>query len=81
MIFNLKKSNPQEIKSKNILLLYGENKGQKNEFIETNFEFLKENTQKIDEQELLKNENNYMESLLNKSFFEEEKLIIIEGNR
>ena len=79
MIFNLKKSNPQEIKSKNILLLYGENKGQKNEFIETNFEFLKENTQKIDEQELLKNENNYMESLLNKSFFEEEKLIIIDS--
>ena len=79
MIFNLKRSNPQEIKSKNILLLYGENKGQKNEFIETNFEFLKENTQKIDEQELLKNENNYMESLLNKSFFEEEKLIIINN--
>ena len=79
MIFNLKKSNPQEIKSKNIFLLYGDNKGKKNEFIETNFEFLKENTQKIDEQELLRNENNYMESLLNKSFFEEEKLIIINN--
>ena len=79
MIFNLKKSNPEQIKSKNILLLYGDNKGQKDEFIKTNFKFLKENIQKIDENELLKNENSYIESLLNKSFFEEEKLIVINN--
>ena len=79
MIFNLKKSNPEQIKSKNILLLYGDNRGQKDEFIETNFKFLKENIQKIDENELLKNENSYIESLLNKSFFEEEKLILINN--
>ena len=79
MIFNLKKSNPEQIKSKNILLLYGDNRGQKNEFIKTNFKFLKENIQKIDENELLKNENSYIESLLNKSFFEEEKLIVINN--
>ena len=79
MIFNLKKNNPKQIQSKNILLLYGDNKGQKNEFIETNFKFLKENIQKIDESELLKNENSYIESLLNKSFFEEEKLILINN--
>ena len=79
MIFNIKKNNPEQIQSKNILLLYGDNKGQKDEFIETNFKFLKENIQKIDENELLKNENAYIESLLNKSFFEEEKLILINN--
>ena len=79
MIFNLKKNNPEQIQSKNILLLYGDNKGKKDEFIETNFKFLKENIQKIDENELLKNENTYIESLLNKSFFEEEKLILINN--
>ena len=79
MIFNIKKNNPEQIQSKNILLLYGDNKGQKDEFIETNFKFLKENIQKIDENELLKNENTYIESLLNKSFFEEEKLILINN--
>ena len=79
MIFNLKKNNPEQIQSKNILLLYGDNKGQKDEFIENNFKFLKENIHKIDENELLKNENTYIESLLNKSFFEEEKLILINN--
>ena len=66
--------------SKNInhlLLFYGKNEGLKNEAIDT----LTKDKNKIinyDEKEILDNENNFIESILSKSLFDEEKIIIIK---
>ena len=66
------------IKSYNFFLLYGENDGLKKEIIDTNFknEF-KNETYRFEENTIIKNEKNFFEEVLTKSFFEEKKLIII----
>ncbi len=63
---------------KNIYLFYGENEGYKNEIIKNFFEinFLKK-IYRYDEKEILENKENFYNSILTKSFFENEKLIII----
>ena len=63
---------------KNIYLFYGENEGYKNEIIKKFFEvnFLKK-IYRYDEKEILENKENFYNSILTKSFFENEKLIII----
>ena len=64
-------------KAKNFLF-YGENDGYKKQII--NEYFLKEfkkNVNKYDENEVLNNYDSFVSNLLNKSFFEENKLIII----
>ena len=63
---------------KNFFLFYGENQGHKNQIIEDKFKKrYKENTYYYDESEILNNENNFFNNILSKSFFENEKLIII----
>lgn len=59
-------------------LLYGENEGFKNQIIKNQFEkkFLN-NINRYDENEILNNEQNFFDNILIKSFFENEKLIII----
>ena len=59
-------------------LLYGENEGFKNEIIKTFFEkkYLK-NIYRYDESEILGNKENFFNNIFTKSFFENEKLIII----
>jgi len=62
----------------NIFLFYGENEGFKIETIKNNFE--KNYLNKIyryDEKEILEKKNEFFNSILSKSFFENEKLIII----
>ena len=67
-----------KIEDKNFFLFYGENQGHKNQIIEEKFKKkYKENTYYYDENEILNNENNFFNNILSKSFFENEKLIII----
>ncbi len=63
---------------KNFFLFYGENRGHKNEIINNKFraKYL-ENTYNYDEGEILTNQENFFNNILSKSFFENEKLIII----
>jgi len=70
-----------EIKNKKdnkFFLFYGENQGYKNQII--NDEFKKKNTEGIycyEESEILHNKESFFTNLLSKSFFENEKLILI----
>ena len=60
-------------------LLYGENEGHKYQVIKEKFE--KNYTESIylyEESEILKNQEDFINTLLSKSFFEKEKLIIID---
>ncbi len=59
-------------------LLYGLNEGFKNEVIQNNFEKkYKNKIYRYDEKEILENKENFFNSILTKSFFDNEKLIII----
>ena len=62
----------------NFYLFYGENEGQKSETIESNFNnFTKESTYKYYEKDIIQNKQLFFENIFSKSFFENEKLIII----
>jgi len=62
----------------NFFLLYGENEGQKRDVIQANFgQFTKENTYKYSEKDIIENKQIFFENIYSKSFFENEKLIII----
>jgi len=73
--FELSKIN---LKNNNFYLLYGENEGHKNEVIQKKFKtnFL-ESTYIYEEKEVLDKSENFFNTILSKSFFEKEKLIII----
>ena len=59
-------------------LFYGENAGLKNDIIKENFKSeFKNKTFNYDENEILKNKDNFFEEILSSSFFEKEKLIIV----
>ena len=78
MIIKSFELNKIDLKKNNFFLFYGENEGLKKEIIESNF---KNNYPKktfyYDESEVLNNKINFFEEILSKSFFENEKLIII----
>ena len=62
----------------NIFLFYGENEGYKNQVIKDIFiENHKENIERFDESEILNNFESFISSQINKSFFDEAKLILI----
>ena len=62
----------------NFFLFYGENEGQKIDVIQSNFnEFTKENTFKYREKEVIENNQLLFENVYSRSFFENEKLILI----
>ena len=62
----------------NFYLFYGENGGYKSEIIKNKFEKLYPNKlSRYDEKEILEKKSEFFNSLLTKSFFENEKLIII----
>ncbi len=59
-------------------LLYGSNKGHISEVIKTNFiSKLDYNTYNYDESEIIADKTNFFNQILNNSFFEKEKLIVI----
>ncbi len=62
----------------NLYLFYGENDGYKNQVINDVFaDTYKENIERFDESEILNNFESFISSQINKSFFDESKLIII----
>ena len=62
----------------NIFLFYGENDGYKNHVIKDIFiDNYKGNIERFEENEILNNFENFISSLINKSFFDELKLIVI----
>ena len=62
----------------NFYLFYGENEGYKNEIIKNKFEKLYSNKVcKYDEKEILEKKGEFFNSILTKSFFENDKLMII----
>ncbi len=70
----------QKIKklNNNFFLLYGENDGYKNQVIKEIFiDNFKENIERLEENEILNNYDNFISSLNNKSFFDESKLILV----
>ena len=72
--FDLNKNNFKE----NFYLLYGENQGHKDQIIKSKFkDKYSECTYSYDENEILNNQESFYNELISKSFFEKEKLIII----
>ena len=62
----------------NYFLFYGENEGQKQDVIKANFaQFTKENIYKYTEKEIIEDKQLFLENIYSKSFFENEKLILI----
>ena len=62
----------------NFYLFYGENEGYKNEIIKNKFEKLYSNKVcRYDEKEVLEKKSEFFNSILTKSFFENDKLIIV----
>ena len=73
--FELKK---KIIENKKFFLLYGKNKGHIEEVVDENLKpILSKNIFKYEEDEIIKDINNFKENIYNKSFFENDKLIII----
>ena len=60
-----------------LILFYGKNEGLKNEAHDILFKD-KSNISSYDEKEILENENNFIENILSKSLFEQQKFIIIK---
>ena len=69
----------EKLKNKtNFFLFYGENEGQKQDVIQANFsQFTKENIYKYNEKDIIENKQIFLENIYSKSFFENEKLILI----
>jgi DNA polymerase-3 subunit delta len=59
------------------ILFYGKNEGLKNEVLDALIKN-KNNISNYDEKEILDNENNFIESILSKSLFELEKIVVIK---
>ncbi len=73
--FEFKKIN---IKNYNFYLFYGENDGLKRDLVNENFKkTFKDNVSYYEENYILQNQTNFFDEILTKSFFEDEKLIII----
>ena len=76
----IKSFETEKIKSikNNLILLYGANEGHKNQIINELFKrFFKGEVLRFEENEILTNHERVISNLMNKSLFEEEKLIII----
>ena len=73
--FEIKKINLDKTR---LFLFYGENEGYKNEIIKTKFEknYLNQ-IYRYDEKEIIDKKNDFFNSILSKSFFDNKKLIII----
>ena len=71
--------NKSILENYNFYLFYGVNEGSKNEKIDELLKnFNKDNIFNYEENQILNDENSFLESVLNKSLFEERKIIIIK---
>ena len=65
------------LKTSKLILFYGKNEGHKDEII-SNLLKNKEDISSYDEKDIIENENTFIENILTKSLFENEKIIIIK---
>ena len=78
MIIKAFESKKINIQKNNFFLFYGENEGYKNQVIKDIFvNSFKGNIERFDENEILNNFENFISNLINKSFFDDLKLILI----
>jgi DNA polymerase-3 subunit delta len=77
MIIKSFEINKINLDSNNLFLLYGKNEGFKNE-VTKNILKSRNNILYYEEKEILENEDNFVENLLTKSLFDDEKIIIIK---
>ena len=77
MITKYYEANKINLEENKFLLFYGRNDGYKSEIIQ-NLVKNKQNTSTFDEKDVIENSNHFEESLITKSFFEKEKIIIIK---
>jgi DNA polymerase-3 subunit delta len=77
MIIKSFEINKINLDSNNLFLLYGKNDGFKNE-VTKNILKSRNNILYYEEKEILENEDNFVENLLTKSLFDDEKIIIIK---
>ena len=77
MILKFYELNKIDLSKNKLILFYGKNEGLKNNAIKN---LIKDNNEILyyDEKSILENNDNFIESTLNKSFFENEKIIIIK---
>ena len=79
MIIKFFETKKKDLSSYKFFLLYGKNKGLIEETIQKDLKkFLPKNTYKYDENEILNNLDNFRENIFNKSFFDNDKLVIIQ---
>ena len=69
--------NKTKLSGLNFVLFYGENEGLKNEKTKLIINGFKGNLEKFEESEVLNNTDRFISSIINKSFFEDKKIIII----
>ena len=74
MIIKSYEIDKKDLKQNRFFLLYGENQGHKNEIIKNKFFG---NVYRYEESEIIGNEEAFFNNILSKSFFENEKLIIV----
>ena len=77
MIIKSFEINKINIDLNNLFLLYGKNNGFKNEFTK-NIIKKKNNVFNYEEKDILDNKDNFIEDLLTKSLFDDQKIIIIK---
>ena len=77
MIIKSYEFNKINLNQNKLILLYGKNEGLKNETI-NNLLKTKQNIIKYEEKEVLEDLNNFIENILSRSLFENEKIIIIK---
>ena len=73
----IKHSENYRIKKNNFYLFYGKNSALKDETLKENLKF-NENNLYYDEKDILDNKDNFIETILTNSLFENEKMIIIK---
>ena len=79
MIKKIFEINKSILQNYNFYLFYGVNEGSKNEKIDELLkDFNRDNIFNYEENQILNNENSFLESVLNKSLFEERNIIIIK---
>ena len=77
MIFKSYELNKINLSLNKIFLFFGKNEGLKNEALEYLVKD-KNNISSYEEKEILDNENNFIENILSKSLFDQQKFIVIK---
>ena len=77
MIVKYFEINKGKFDNHNLFLIYGENGGLKKEIIQTLKKKFSGSIENHDETQIIQNKELFYEKLLNKSLFEEEKIIIV----